>query len=82
MQIIDFYFITNGLLQSPLLLGKEYGVGRVQLQEAIHIPKLALGLLYGIVDVTQRFSGPLVSPPISTVMPLIRLTMCHHFLKK
>ena len=50
-QVAAFHQMLRDLRQKD-------GVGRIQFQKDIYIPKLSLGLLYGIVDIRQRLFQP------------------------
>ena len=49
-----FLRLGNGILQELLLLGHQFRIGRVQLQQLLHVLQLCLGILDLLVDPGQR----------------------------
>ena len=62
-----FLGLLDGVCQQLLFLPYQFGVGRIKLQELLHVLQLCLGILNFLIDSSER--SLVVSPPMDTVMP-------------
>ena len=58
-----------------MLLREQFRVGRIELQQFLDIFQLRLRALDVLVDTSSALDSLVVSPSISTVMPLMRFAM-------
>ena len=65
-----------------MLLREQFRVGRIEFQQLLDIFQLCLRAFDVFVDTFQCLDSLVVSPPISTVMPLILLAIQSHPLIK
>jgi hypothetical protein len=76
LQLCELIFrFGDSLFKELLFLFKQRGIRRVELQELIDVLKLLCVFLISLFTPESALERPVVSPPISTVMPFILSAM-------
>ena len=78
---LRFLCIPDSRLQKLLFLCQKNGIRWIIFRRLFTSRSWLWVFFMELLTAPRDFSIPLVSPPISTVIPLIRLAMCHHLLK-
>ena len=65
-----------------MLLREQLRIGRIELQQLLNILELRLRVLDLLLTPSSAFDSLVVSPPISTVIPLILFAMRFHLLRE